>query len=352
MVLVRRHCLLLVLFVPRDMSTIAVAPARPRVVARAPSRRAHLRVARAVSTVPRASSSSSSGADADSASPPTVGFVGAGAMAEALARGFVAGGVASFDAISCSNGGDAERLERWRSLGASPRASNADVLASSDVVFLAVKPHVLPGVLAEIAPHVHPARHLLVSVAAGVSADFIESELADARARLGAESDANPAPIRVVRVMPNTPCLVGAAASAASVGSASTPADLDLVLRLMRGAGTCDVVEERLMDAVVGVSGSGPAYAFQFIEAMADGGVAAGLPRATAQALAAQTVMGAAKMVLETGEHPGALKDKVCSPGGTTIRAVHALERGGLRAAVIDAVLASAARSAELGQKR
>ena len=104
------------------------------------------------------------------------------------------------------------------------------------------------------------------------------------------------------------------------------------------------------MDAVVGVSGSGPAYAFQFIEAMADGGVAAGLPRATAQALAAQTVMGAAKMVLETGEHPGALKDKVCSPGGTTIRAVHALERGGLRAAVVDAVLASAARSAELGR--
>ena len=332
------------------MSSIAVAPARPRVVARASGRRAHLRVARAVSTAPRASSSSSSGADADGASSPTVGFVGAGAMAEALARGFVAGGVASFDAISCSNGGDAERLARWRSLGASPRASNADVLASSDVVFLAVKPHILPGVLAEIAPHVHPARHLLVSVAAGVSADFIESELADARARLGAESETNPAPIRVVRVMPNTPCLVGAAASAASVGSASTPADLDLVLRLMRGAGTCDVVEERLMDAVVGVSGSGPAYAFQFIEAMADGGVAAGLPRATAQALAAQTVMGAAKMVLETGEHPGALKDKVCSPGGTTIRAVHALERGGLRAAVVDAVLASAARSAELGR--
>ena len=174
------------------MSSIAVAPARPRVVARASCRRAHLRVARAVSTAPRASSSSSSGADADGASSPTVGFVGAGAMAEALARGFVAGGVASFDAISCSNGGDAERLARWRSLGASPRASNADVLASSDVVFLAVKPHILPGVLAEIAPHVHPARHLLVSVAAGVSADFIESELADARARLGAESRRTP----------------------------------------------------------------------------------------------------------------------------------------------------------------
>ena len=189
--------------------------------------------------------------------PPRSGSSARAPWREALARGFVAGGVASFDAISCSNGGDAERLARWRSLGASParptptssRAATSSSSRSSRTSSPASSPR---------SPHVHPARHLLVSVAAGVSADFIESELADARARLGAESETNPAPIRVVRVMPNTPCLVGAAASAASVGSASTPADLDLVLRLMRGAGTCDVVEERLMDAVVGVSGSRP----------------------------------------------------------------------------------------------
>ena len=150
--------------------------------------------------------------------------------------------------------------------------------------------------------------------------------------------------------MPNTPCLVGAAASVACTGAFSTAADVDDVSNIMSAAGLCITLdEERLMDAVVGVSGSGPAYVFQFIEAMADGGVAAGLPRANAQKLAAQTVYGAAKMVLETGDHPGLLKDKVCSPGGTTIRAVHALEKGGMRGAVMDAVLASAARSAELG---
>ena len=160
---------------------------------------------------------------------------------------------------------------------------------------------------------------------------------------------------RVVRVMPNTPCMVGAAASAACVGDEPADpmlaaSDLDSVVRLMRGCGECVVVPERLMDAVVGVSGSGPAYVFQFIEALADGGVAAGLPRVDANLLAAQTVMGASKMVLETGSHPGELKDKVCSPGGTTIRAVHELEKGGLRATVMSAVMASAARSAELGK--
>ena len=132
---------------------------------------------------------------------------------------------------------------------------------------------------------------------------------------------------------------MGAAASAACSGAYATSADCKVVAALMRACGICVKVNEYQMDAVTGVSGSGPAYVFQFIEAMADGGVAAGLPRKDAQQLAAQTVFGAAKMVLETGEHPGVLKDRVCSPGGTTIRAVHALEQGGMRGTVINAVL-------------
>ena len=281
-----------------------------------------------------------------------MGFIGAGAMAEALALGFASGGVASFERMCCSNSGDAARLAPWEVHGATACASNAEVLERADVVFLAVKPHVLPGVLAEIAPFVDDRRHVFVSVAAGVSSEFIESELVRHSGIPSGESDESDddafAP-RVVRVMPNTPCLVGAAASALCAGRHATDEDVETALTLMLGAGTCHIVEERLMDAVVGVSGSGPAYAFQFIEALADGGVHEGLPRATANALAAQTVMGAAKMVLETGKHPGELKDAVCSPGGTTIRAVAALERGGMRAAVIEAVKASSRRSEELG---
>jgi pyrroline-5-carboxylate reductase len=272
----------------------------------------------------------------------SIGFVGAGAMAEAMARGFVAGGAARFSDIAVSHGGDPSTAERWRALGVDVLSSNADVLDRCDVVFLAVKPHILPGVLNECGAHVDVDRHLFVSVAAGVSARFIEDAL-----RMSAEETLVP---RVVRVMPNTPCVVGEAASGACAGSRATEADVAHVLELMRSVGVCvRVANEGLLDAVTGVSGSGPAYAFVFIEAMADGGVAAGLPRAQATLLAAQTLLGAAKMVLETGEHPGALKDQVCSPGGATIQAVRALERNGFRSAATEAVLESAKRARELG---
>ena len=263
-------------------------------------------------------------------------------MAEAMAFGFVAGGATSFDAVAVSASSDEARARRWRDAGARVCASNAEVLRRADVVFLAVKPHVLPGVLAEVGGAAED-RHVFVSVAAGVSTAFIEAAIVTA----GGPPSGEP---KVVRVMPNTPCLVGASASAACAGANAGAEDLERVTGLMSSAGLCLTVEERLFDAVTGVSGSGPAYVFQFIEAMADGGVAAGLSRSDAQQLAAQTVLGAAKMVLETGDHPGLLKDKVCSPGGTTIRAVHALEAGGMRAAVMDAVLASAGRAAELGK--
>ena len=158
-----------------------------------------------------------------------------------------------------------------------------------------------------------------------------------------------PARARVIRVMPNTPALIGASASAFACGKSATKPDAALVQRLLSAVGIAVEVKEPLLDAVTGLSGSGPAYVYQFIEALSDGGVASGLPRDLATKLAAQTVMGAAKMVLETGEHPGALKDAVASPGGTTIEGIHELEKGRLRGTVMNAVRAATEKSRKLG---
>jgi pyrroline-5-carboxylate reductase len=307
----------------------------------------------------------------------TLGFVGAGSMAEAMAKGFVSGGVAKFEDIAVSHSGNPLTAKRWRDLGVSVFTSNVDVLNKCDTVFLAVKPHVLPSVLREVVDSVDIERHLFVSVAAGVPSNFIEDGLSCSKRLNSKENEGKTKTTpRVIRVMPNTPCLVNAAASGISRGSHSTTEDMIYVNSLMQACGLSVQVEEKLMNAVVGVSGSGPAYGFLFIEALADGGVAAGLPRDVALKLAAQTllgtyfpintfrlcdcpydtdtlffiVQGAAKMVIETGEHPGVLKDKVCSPGGTTIQAVRTLEANGFRSAVIEAVLASAARSEALGK--
>jgi pyrroline-5-carboxylate reductase len=203
------------------------------------------------------------------------------------------------------------------------------------VLVLAVKPQSMRGVLDELRPIVKPEQ-LVISIAAGVPL----SALATA---LGAH-------VRLVRVMPNTPCLVGQGASAYALGSAATPDDAELAQSLLATVGLAVHVPETLLDAVTGLSGSGPAYAFQVIEALSDGGVCAGLPRDVATRLAAQTLLGAAQMVLSTGQHPGALKDAVASPGGTTIAGLHELERGGLRAALMNAVVAATKRSQELGR--
>jgi pyrroline-5-carboxylate reductase len=267
--------------------------------------------------------------------PLAVGFLGAGQMASSLAVGWAKAGL--FD-VARSRAADPypdARDKFQRTTGVPTLDANRDVVAACDVLVLAVKPQVMPAVLAELRPAITP-RHLVVSIAAGITLKTLADGLGDKT--------------RLVRVMPNTPCLVGASASAYAPGSAATAADAELVGKLFGAVGKAFRVAEPLLDAVTGLSGSGPAFVYTFIEALADGGVKCGLPRDVAQALAAQTVLGAAKMVLETGQHPGALKDAVASPGGTTIAGLHALERAGLRAAAIDAVEAATRRAQELGK--
>jgi len=263
-----------------------------------------------------------------------IGFLGAGKMATALARGFLQTGLVTPAQLCASDVLAAGRDAFARDTGGSVHADNGQVLAHAEIIFLAVKPDQIAEVVSGVSARLETQRHLLVSIAAGVSLTKLEA--------------AAPAGTRFVRVMPNTPALVGASASAYALGSHASRADAETVHRLLAAVGLALEVKEKLLDAVTGVSGSGPAYAFLMIEALADGGVAAGLPRDIAQKLAAQTLLGAAKMVLETGQHPGALKDAVCSPGGTTIDAMHELEKGGVRAALISAVRVAAEKARKL----
>ena len=265
----------------------------------------------------------------------TIGFLGAGKMATALARGFVKAGLVTPKQLIASDPSEAARQAFARETGAKTTTANAEVVQFAGVLILAVKPDQVAGALAEIREG-FTDKHVLISIAAGVP-------LAKLEAGLGAGA-------RVVRVMPNTPALVGASASGFSPGKSALPADADLALKLLSAVGIAFQVKESLLDAVTGLSGSGPAYVYLFIEGLSDGGVAAGLPRDMATKLAAQTVLGSAKMVLETGQHPGALKDMVTSPGGTTIEGLHELEKGKLRGAVISAVRAAADKSRRLGQ--
>lgn len=264
-----------------------------------------------------------------------VGFIGAGKMATALARGLVSAGFTAADHIIACDVVAAAREQFAATTKSRVVASSIDVVAESQIVVLAVKPQQMAGVLTELQGHI-TSQHLVISIAAGVPLKLLV-------AGLGEQT-------RAVRVMPNTPCLVGASASGFAIGGAATKDDVKLVEQLLSAVGVAVPVEEKLLDAVTGLSGSGPAYVYQIIEALSDGGVRVGLPRDVSTKLAAQTVLGAAKMVLETGEHPGVLKDAVTSPGGTTIAGLHALERGGLRAALMDAVEAATNRSKELGQ--
>lgn len=266
--------------------------------------------------------------------PLAIGFLGAGQMATALAKGWLAAGLLDSARSLASDCYPTARSKFAEATGLRAVPVNAAVAAEASVLVLAVKPQVMVPVLEELRPVLTP-RHLVLSIAAGVTLRQLADGLGEAA--------------RLIRVMPNTPCLVGA--SGFAPGPAATAEDVALVERLFGAVGVAVRVSEPLLDAVTGLSGSGPAFVYVMIEALADGGVKAGLPRDIAQKLAAQTVLGSAKMVLETGQHPGTLKDAVASPGGTTIAGLHALERAGVRAALMDAVTAAADRATELGKK-
>jgi pyrroline-5-carboxylate reductase len=264
-----------------------------------------------------------------------VGFLGAGRMATALAEGWKqAGLVAAGDCLACDVL-ESARDHFTKTTGFEATSDPTKVILGSDIVVLAVKPQSLRDLMELVGSHLG-SKKLVLSIIAGATLDRLQKALGHGR---------------VVRIMPNTPCMVGASATAYATGPGATAEDAQIVSRLFNAVGRAFVVPEHLMDAVTGLSGSGPAYGFVMIEALADGGVKAGLPRDVATILAAQTLLGAAKMVLETGRHPGQLKDDVASPAGTTIQGLFELEQAGIRGALIQAVDAAAKRSAELGKQ-
>lgn len=265
-----------------------------------------------------------------------IGFIGAGNMAEALMKGIISAGLATKDEIIASDPSTERKELIAHSQGVRVTGDNVEVIRSANLIVLAVKPANVSMVMDELKPYL-TTDHLLVSIAAGVRIAHIESKL-----NYG---------VRVVRVMPNQPCLVGASASAFALGKSTKPEDKDTVMKILKSVGIAFQVEEKDLDAVTGLSGSGPAFVYVVIEALADGGVLAGLPRDIATKLAAQTVYGASKTVLETNVHPAMMKDMVASPAGTTIEGLLVLEESGVRGAFMEAVEAATKKSKELGEK-
>lgn len=264
------------------------------------------------------------------------GFIGGGNMGEALIRGLLQSGRAQAQDILVSDPAPARQEHLRGEYQVRLAQSNEALVGEANVVVLAVKPQDMDRVLEEIETAVR-ADHLLISIAAGVTLDRIQAAV--------------PAPAAVIRVMPNTPALVLAGAAALAPGVYAKPEHVALARSLFEAVGVAVEVDEKHMDAVTGLSGSGPAYVFLLLEALADGAVRLGLPREQALVLAGQTILGAARLALEKKAHPGELKDMVTSPGGTTAAGLHVLERGGFRGLVMEAVAAAASRSAELSRK-
>ncbi len=265
-----------------------------------------------------------------------IGFIGSGAMARALAGGLLSSGV-SADRIRAADPAAASREEFQREVGVGVQPDNGALVAESDVVVIAVKPGVVRAVLDDLSGHSDLDRPLWISIAAGIPLATLREGL--------------PGRARIVRAMPNTPALVGAGATAYCANAATSEEDREIARALFESVGTAwHAPAESMLDAVTGLSGSGPAYVFLVLEALADAGVRMGLPRDAAHQLACQTVLGATRLALETGSHPAALKEQVTSPGGTTIAGLEQLEAGGVLAALYKPVAAATARSRELSQ--
>ncbi len=262
-----------------------------------------------------------------------IGFIGAGQMASGLAQGFIKAGLTAPDRLLASDVDPDARRRFAEVTGAPVSGDNCLVAVRSEVIFLATKPQQIGEVAAEISAKLTDDR-LIVSIAAGVRLEALAGWLGSRR---------------LIRIMPNAPCLIARGASAYCLNRYATAEDGAIIDRLLRAVGSAWCVEEKLMDAVTGLASSGPAFACLMIEALADGGVKMGLPRATATEMAARALGGASEMIL-AGEHPARLKDRIASPSGTTIAGLHALESGAVRAALIDAVEAATRRSIELGE--
>ncbi|XP_061230226.1 pyrroline-5-carboxylate reductase 3 isoform X1 [Neopsephotus bourkii] len=273
-----------------------------------------------------------------------VGFVGAGRMAGGLARGLLRAGKVPASSILASAPSD-KNLDAWRAVtplpvhgqesGCRTTHCNLEVLQESTLVILATKPHVLPGVLQEIRPAVGP-HHIVVSLVAGVTLQTLQRLL--------------PSGTKVLRLMPNLPCVVQAGAMVFARGSGAGDEEASLLKNLLSSCGLCEEVPESYINIHTGLSGSGVAYVYLFAEALAEGAVKMGMPGGLASRIAAQTLLGAAKMMLETGEHPAKLRGDVCTPGGTTIHALHQLEKGALRATVMNAVEAATNRARSMAE--
>jgi pyrroline-5-carboxylate reductase len=264
-----------------------------------------------------------------------VGFVGTGNMGEALIKGLLHGHLCKPEQIICSDA----RPERQRAVreayGVKAMTHNTDVVKQSDIIVLSIKPQIMKQVVTEIAKHLDLSK-LVISIAAGVPLEAIE---------YCAKKD-----LKIIRVMPNICVSVREGASAIAAGKHAVKEDMLIAKTIFDSVGKSLFIEEDLLDAVTGLSGSGPAYIFTIIDALADAGVKVGLSRVDALTLSSQTVLGAAKMLMETGEHPGRLKDMVTSPGGTAIAGLHTLEEGGMRTTLINAVEVATQRSKALGE--
>lgn len=267
-----------------------------------------------------------------------LGFIGCGNMANAIMSGIIKDGLIPASEIIGADPTSYGRERTEKENGIRVTDSNIEVVKSAETLFFTIKPQYFHQMISEIRDYVREDQ-LIISIAAGRTLDYIQSEFGDKK-------------VKVVRLMPNTPAMVGEGMTAACASGAVTKEELDYAVRICSGFGKAEIVPESLFDVVTAVSGSSPAYVFMFIEAMADAAVQGGMPRAQAYTFAAQAVLGSAKMVLDTGKHPGELKDMVTSPAGTTIEAVRVLEEKGFRSAVFECVKACTEKSAEMRKSK